>query len=673
MLQACAEALRETNPRTELSGDQAGQPADPATSTITPIAPSSPLPPCVSQPASESSPASSPLPPPELSPAASAASSRGPSTSPGIDRARQCPLADDAEVCRDQAAETGGLAQVVESSVNQDMNEDAGQLCDGEESKGDGWHVFATPDRARVLLGPVATPVATELKLKRAPGSPHMPPQDTTANVLTGVAVWGEAVTHTVQGLEERMEQLQQAVPRALAEREGIIAELRGSLMEQLLDMRATVRELTAQKAETEAALEEALDLCQEQHHDLLALRQSADAGVNEAGMHETLSTTISSLETLGLDLHVTLSAAKDEATPSRAGIAASQALERQKHETGKVQMQLEAVRAESAAKDARVSAAMAEAKALHAQCDEVMTERRRERVSSSSRIQTLIAKVDRLQQHSDMLVSELRIFRASCSCCKPPPPPPPRTEGAHKEKESPIPLAWRQDALFAHEQASEERDDSQDTSHRLDNELRNDGMGSSQGDEADERGRRVRSPLPLHLHPPESRRSPPSRTSSLETELLPKKDARPEEEEEEERGQLKIKMAPNNSDLAAPRSQSDGKGGGSGTGKWRMAFDPSSGDMYYFHTATRETSWERPVTFEQDATPADDNQQNGAEQKGKPRVEEDSPIPKLWSPTEFGGWVRTPGAAAGSDAVKGFRSALFTPSSAGICNSLDI
>ena len=159
--------------------------------------------------------------------------------------------------------------------------------------------------------------------------------------------------------------------------------------------------------------------------------------------MHETLSTTISPLETLGLDLHVTLSAAKDEATPSRAGIAASEALERQKHETGKVQMQLEAVRAESAAKDARVSAAMAEAKALHAQCDEVMTERRRERVSSSSRIQTLIAKVDRLQQHSDMLVSELRIFRASCSCCKPPPPPPPRTEGAHREKESPIPVSY--------------------------------------------------------------------------------------------------------------------------------------------------------------------------------------------------------------------------------------
>ena len=566
---------------------------------------------------------------------------------------------------------------MVQSSVNQDMDEDAGQLCDGEESKGDGWHVFATPDRARVLLGPVATPVATELKVKRAPVSPHVPPQDTTANVLSGVAVWGETVTHAVQGLEERMVQLQQAVPRALAEREDIIAELRGSLMEQLLDMRATVRELTAQKAETEAALEEALDLCQEQHHDLLALRQSADAGVNDEGMHETLSTTISSLETLGLDLHVTLSAAKDEATPSRAGIAASQALERHKHETGKVQMQLEAVRAESAAKEARVSAAMAEAKALHARCEEVMTERRRERVSSSSRIQTLIAKVDRLQQHSDMLVSELRIFRASCSCCKPPPPPPPRTEGAHKEKESPIPLSWRQDALFAHEQASEERDDSQDTSHRLDYELRNDGIGSSQGDEADERGRRVRSPLPLHLHPPGSRRSPPSRTSCLETELLPKKDARPEEEEEEEeeeRGQLKIKMAPNNSDLAAPRSQSDGKCGGSETGKWRMAFDPSSGDMYYFHTATHETSWERPVTFEQEATPSDDNQQSGAGQKaaGKPRVEDDSPIPKLWSPTEFGGWVRAPGAAAGCDAVKGFRSALFTPSSAGICKSLD-
>ena len=249
-------------------------------------------------------------------------------------------------------------------------------------------------------------------------------------------------VSTAVSVVEQLISRLASDVPQALQKRDHVIVEMRGSLMEQLLDMRAMVQQLNADKLHAQEALEAARAAARQQQEQLalvqeqLAVVRSSTRQQNPAdtskGMSDPLSETLLPLETTLLDIELTISAAKSEATPSRAGLAASEALKEERYKSAKLEQQVESLLAQSAAKDARVAAAMVEARGLHVKCEEMMTERRREKVSSDARIQTLSSRLEFLEHECDGLEEQLRVGQNACTCFagvnRPPPPSPPRT-----------------------------------------------------------------------------------------------------------------------------------------------------------------------------------------------------------------------------------------------------
>ena len=213
---------------------------------------------------------------------------------------------------------------------------------------------------------------------------------------------------------------------------------------------------------EAEEALAEALDLCQEQELELASLRAAPsphnrqsddmrDSDREEAMEYLTrMGKRMTALEASLLDLDVTLSAARLEATPGGAGFTANAALLEEKRRTRKLEEQLEAALCESAARGARFAAAMAEARTLAAELENVKTERRREHVSAAARIQMLECKLEVSQERAEALSDELRLTCAGSSAHPPPPPGLPDGSRSRARAMTPPPLSWRHDIKFA-------------------------------------------------------------------------------------------------------------------------------------------------------------------------------------------------------------------------------
>jgi hypothetical protein len=126
----------------------------------------------------------------------------------------------------------------------------------------------------------------------------------------------------------------------------------------QLLDMRAMMQQLHADKTEAEAALAAARCRNEQQEDDLRLLRAAAQAAPAKtaadarvkmiaAEMSDAVGESVAPLEAALLDLELTISAAKSEATPSRAGLAASDALKEERYLSGQLRQQVEALLAQ--------------------------------------------------------------------------------------------------------------------------------------------------------------------------------------------------------------------------------------------------------------------------------------------------------------------------------------